>query len=48
MLLTRRVIDHVVPARDAHVASAGDDKLEHAYIRAGFARLGRKRLDKIA
>lgn len=48
MLLTRHVIDQVVPAGDVLVASAGDNTLEQAYIRAGFTPLGRKRLYKIA
>lgn len=48
MLLTRRVVDQVVPAGDVLVASAADDKLEQAYIRAGFTPLDRKRLYKIA
>lgn len=48
MLLTRHVLDHVVPAGDVLVSSAGDDDLEQAYTRPGFTPLGRKRLYKIA
>lgn len=48
LLLTRQVIATVVPAGDVLVASAGTERLEHAYIRAGFTPVGRRRLYRVA
>jgi len=48
LLLTRNVITHVVPPGDVLVAAAGTERLEQAYIRAGFTPVGRRRLYRIA
>lgn len=48
LLLTRQVIAHVVPPGDVLVVAAGTDRLEQAYIHAGFTPLGRRRLYRFA
>lgn len=48
LLLTRQVIATVVPAGDVLVAAAGTERLEQAYIRAGFTPVDRRRLYRIA
>lgn len=47
LLLTRHVVATVVPAGDVLVAAAGTERLEQAYIRAGFTPVGRRRLYRI-